>query len=344
MGRFFAGCAANGIDRELAMRIFEQIHAFSGYGFPEAHSMSFALLVYASAWFKLYYPAAFCAGLLRAQPMGFYSPQSLVADARRHGVVTREPDINTSLVHPTLEPDQGSTGGVALRLGLSGIRQVGTDVAEKIVAERDTNGPFASIGELTERLQLTQPVAEALATAGAFTALGPDRRQALWAAGAAARTRAGHLPGIATGVDAPALPGMTALEVSAADVWATGITPDRHPIEFVREHLDGLGVVPAAQVLDVADGTRILIGGAVTHKQRPATAGGITFLNLEDETGMINVVVHPSTFHRFRQTLQSPAIVVRGIAQVTQGTASIVADQITPLDLRALAGKSRDFR
>jgi error-prone DNA polymerase len=109
--RFFAGCAANGLDEQLAARIFEQIHAFSGYGFPEAHSMSFALLVYASAWFKRYYPAAFCAGLLRAQPMGFYSPQSLVADARRHGVRVREPDINTSLTHATLQPDPDSTGG-----------------------------------------------------------------------------------------------------------------------------------------------------------------------------------------------------------------------------------------
>ncbi|MDS0140539.1 MULTISPECIES: error-prone DNA polymerase [unclassified Amycolatopsis] len=345
MARFFAGCEANGIERPLAERIFEQIHAFSGYGFPEAHSMSFALLVYASAWFKRYYPAAFCAGLLRAQPMGFYSPQSLVADARRHGVLVREPDINTSLVHATLEPETASTGGVALRLGLAGIRQVGTDVAEAIVAERNTNGPFGSIGELTERVQLKQPVAEALATAGAFAALGPDRRQALWAAGAAARTRDGHLPGIAAGVDAPALPGMTALEVAAADVWATGITPDRHPVQFVREHLDALGVVPAARVLDVVDRSRIKVGGAVTHKQRPATAGGITFLNLEDETGMINVVVHPSTWTKFRQILAtSSALVIRGQAQVTQGTASVVADQITPLDLRALAARSRDFR
>ncbi|VVJ22739.1 Error-prone repair homolog of DNA polymerase III alpha subunit (EC [Amycolatopsis camponoti] len=157
MGRFFAGCAANGIDRELATRIFEQIHAFSGYGFPEAHSMSFALLVYASAWFKRYYPAAFCAGLLRAQPMGFYSPLSLVADARWHGVVTREPDINASLVHAALEPGPAATGGVALRLGLAAVRQVGADVAETIVAEREASGPYGSIGDLTERDSTSNP-------------------------------------------------------------------------------------------------------------------------------------------------------------------------------------------
>src|SRR4051812_46463873 len=154
MARFFDGCARNGLDRELATRIFEQIHAFSGYGFPEAHSMSFALLVYASAWFKRYYPAAFCAGLLRAQPMGFYSPQSLVADARRHGVRVREPDINASLAHATLESDPDSTGGVAIRLGLAGVRHLGDDVGEQIVTERDTNGLYTGIGDLTGRVQL----------------------------------------------------------------------------------------------------------------------------------------------------------------------------------------------
>ena len=343
--RFFEGAAANGLDRDLAIRVFEQIHAFAGYGFPEAHSMAFALLVYASAWFKRYYPAAFCAGLLRAQPMGFYTPQSLVADARRHGVTTHEPDLNRSLPHATLEPDPDSTGEVAVRLGLAGIRHVGTDIAEAIVADRDTNGPYRSIAELTERVQLSKPVAEALATAGVFSALGPDRRQALWAAGAAARTRAGHLPGIIGGTDAPALPGMSAFEVAAADIWATGVTPDVHPIQFVRAHLDQLGAVPAGKLLDVTTGDRILVGGAVTHKQRPATAGGITFLNLEDETGMANIIISVAAWKKFQNVLaKHSALVVRGIAQVSQGSASIVADKITALDLRGIAAPSRDFR
>jgi error-prone DNA polymerase len=224
-GRFFEGAAANGVPPELAARIFEQIHAFSGYGFPEAHSMSFALLVYASAWFKRYYPAAFCAGLLRAQPMGFYSPQSLVADARRHGVITRSPELNVSFPHATLEPEPASEGGVAVRLGLAGVRGVGQEVAERIVVERGAGGPFASIGDLTERVQLARPVVEALATAGAFPG---ERRSALWAAGPAASTRAGHLPGLALGHRAPALPGMTAFELATADLWATGVTPDSY--------------------------------------------------------------------------------------------------------------------
>ncbi|WP_410570412.1 error-prone DNA polymerase [Amycolatopsis sp. cmx-4-61] len=351
--RFFDGASANEVPKDVAMRVFEQIHAFAGYGFPEAHSMSFALLVYASAWFKRYYPAAFCAGLLRAQPMGFYSPQSLVADARRHGVITREPDLNLSLAYATLEPAPDSTGGVAVRLGLAGIRKVGADLAATIVAEREAHGAYAGIAELTERVQLAHPVAEALATAGCFTRLddGLDRRSALWTAGAAARTRSGHLPGLVTGTDAPALPGMSAVEVAAADLWATGITPDLHPMRFVRDHLQnlasaaGVPLVAAGQLLDVVDGTRVLVGGAITHRQRPATAGGITFLNLEDETGMTNVIVHTTTWARFQQVLRSSsAVVVRGRAQVAQGAASLIADQVTSLDLRALAGRSRDFR
>ncbi|WP_406639115.1 error-prone DNA polymerase [Amycolatopsis sp. WGS_07] len=343
--RFYAGTARNGIPRQLADRIFEQISAFSGYGFPESHSLSFALLVYASAWFKKYYPAAFCAGLLRPQPMGFYSPQTLVADARRHGVVTRRPDINASRAHPTLEPCTDSAGGVAIRLGLAGVRGVGDDVAAAVVAERDARGPYRSIADLTERIQLAAPVVEAFATAGCFEGLGPDRRQALWAAGAAATTRASHLPGMAIGHDAPALPGMSAVEIAAADLWATSITPGQHPVAFVREHLDRIGAIPAGKLLDVEDSTRISVGGAITHMQRPATAGGITFLNLEDETGMANVIVSIGMWRHSQRVLKgSSAVVVRGIAQVSQGTVSIVADRITPLDLKNLAVKSRNFR
>ncbi|WP_284743787.1 error-prone DNA polymerase [Amycolatopsis sp. RTGN1] len=342
MARFFAGCARNGLDRELATRIFEQIHAFSGYGFPEAHSMSFALLVYASAWFKRYYPAAFCAGLLRAQPMGFYSPQSLVADARRHGVRVREPDVNASLAHAILEPDAESTGGVALRLGLAGVRHLGDDLADRIVAERDANGPFAGAGDLTRRVQLKKNAVEALATAGAF---GGDRRQDLWAAGAAAATRPGHLPGLAPGLDAPALPGMTRLEVTAADLWATGVSPDSHPVEYLRELLTARGAITTAELTRVEDGTRVWVGGAVTHRQRPATAGGITFLNLEDETGMANVLVSPGLWQRQRLVARtSAALLVRGQAQAAEGVVTLVADRLERLDLSMRPGPSRDFR
>ncbi|QKV81139.1 hypothetical protein HUT10_10295 [Amycolatopsis sp. Hca4] len=276
--------------------------------------------------------------------MGFYSPQSLVADARRHGVLVREPDINASLAHATLEPDADSTGGVAIRLGLAGVRHLGDDVAEQIVTERQARGPYTGIGDLTGRVQLKKTAAEALATAGAFTRFGGDRRQDVWAAGAAATTRPGHLPGLVPGLDARALPGMTRFEVTAADLWATSVSPDSHPVQFLRELLDARGAITTAALAGVEDGTRVWVGGAVTHRQRPATADGITFLNLEDETGMANVLVSPGLFHRFKQVLRNPAIVVRGVVQIGQGTASVVADQVAPLDIRNLALPSRDFR
>lgn len=343
--RFFEGAAANGVDRDTAVSVFEQIAAFSGYGFPEAHSMSFALLVYASAHLKLYYPAAFCAGLLRAQPMGFYSSQSLVADARRHGVIVREPDINASLSHATLEPEPASTGGHAIRLGLAAITHVGDTPAEEIVAERRRNGPFASIGELTERVRLKKPAIEALATAGAFTNLGPDRRQALWAAGAAATTRLEHLPGLAPGLDAPALPGMTRFEVTAADLWATGISPGSHPVEYLRDLLTQRGAITVAELLQAEDGARVWIGGAVTHRQRPATAGGITFFNLEDETGMANILVSPGLWARHKVVARaSAALLIRGQVQAADGVVTLVADKLERLDLSMTTGPSRDFR
>jgi error-prone DNA polymerase len=139
---------------------------------------------------------------------------------------------------------------------------------------------------------------------------------------------------------------MSAVELATADLWATGVTPGTHPIQFLRAHLDQLGAIPAGRLLEVVeDGTRVFVGGAVTHKQRPATAGGITFLNLEDETGMANIIVSVGMYQRSRKILQNhTALVVRGIAQVAKGSVSVVADQITPLDLRGLATPSRDFR
>jgi error-prone DNA polymerase len=162
-------------------------------------------------------------------------------------VATRRPDINRSLAHATLEPDPENTGGHAIRLGLATIANVGDTAAEQIVAARDTGGPFTSIGDLGRRTSLTQPQLESLATAGVFDQLGPDRRQALWAAGAAARDRPGHLPGIAVGLDAPALPGMSTLEIATADALITGITPGTHPVEFLRAHLTHLGARRSAR-------------------------------------------------------------------------------------------------
>ena len=206
-GRFFDGMAANDITGEVAQKIFDKMLAFANFGFPESHSISFASLVYYSAWFKLYHPAAFCAALLNSQPMGFYSPQSLVADARRHGVVAVGPDVNAGRAEAILFRDGRSTGGLALRLGLAEVRTIGLDLAESIDAERGRGGPFRDLADLAGRVRLTSAQAEALATAGAFGCFGIDRRAALWAAGVVASVRAEHLPGTAVGLEAPALPG-----------------------------------------------------------------------------------------------------------------------------------------
>lgn len=339
-GRLYDGMRElHGITGEVADRIYEKLYAFANFGFPESHSQSFASLVFYSAWFKLHHPAAFCAGLLRAQPMGFYSPQSLVADARRHGVRVHGPDVNASLAHAGLEG-----GGAEVRLGLGAVRHIGSALAERIVEARQEGGPFASLLDLTGRVGLSTAQAESLATAGALGCFAGSRRQALWAAGAAAGERPDRLPGVGAAVTAPTLPGMSDVELAAADVWATGVSPDSYPTQFLRPQLDALGVVPAAGLLAVPDGDRVLVGGAVTHRQRPATAAGVTFINLEDETGMVNVVCSVGLWARYRTLAHTaPALLVRGRVQNAEGAVTVVADRLQRMDLRT-AGKSRDFR
>lgn len=339
-GRFYDGMRSrHGITGDVADRIYDKLEAFANFGFPESHSLSFASLVFYSSWFKLHHPAAFCAALLRAQPMGFYSPQSLVADARRHGVTVHGPDVNASLAHATLE-----NAGTEVRLGLGAVRHIGDDLAERIVEERGAHGAFASLLDLTGRIQLSVPQTEALATAGALGCFGITRREGLWAAGAAAAERPDRLPGVGSAGQVPSLPGMSQLELAAADVWATGVSPDSYPTQFLREDLDAMGVVPAGRLLDVPDGTRVLVAGAVTHRQRPATAQGVTFINLEDETGMVNVLCTPQLWNRHRRLAQTAsAMVIRGIVQNATGAVTVVADRLSKLDMR-VGSKSRDFR
>lgn len=339
-GRFFDGMAdRHGITGAVAEKIYEKLEAFANFGFPESHSLSFASLVFYSSWFKLYHPAVFCAALLRAQPMGFYSPQSLVADARRHGVAVHGPDVNASLAHATCENQ-----GLDVRMGLGSVRHIGDELAQRIVEDRIAGGPFTDLLNLTARVQLSVPQTEALATAGALGCFGITRREGLWAAGAAAAERPDRLPGVGSSSHIPSLPGMSALELAAADVWATGVSPDSYPTQFLREDLAAMGVVPAAELLTVPDGTRILVAGAVTHRQRPATAQGVTFVNLEDETGMVNVLCAPGVWARYRKLAQSaPALVIRGIVQNATGAVTVLADRMGPIDLK-VRSRSRDFQ
>ncbi|MCR5979916.1 error-prone DNA polymerase [Gordonia jinghuaiqii] len=336
--RFYEGMESlHGITGDTADRIFEKMAAFANFGFPESHSQSFASLVFYSSWFKLHHPAAFCAALLRAQPMGFYSPQTLVADARRHGVAVHRPDINASLAHATLEND-----GLDVRLGLDGVRGVGRDAAERIV-ERRADGPYVDITEVSRRADLTAKELEGLAGAGAFDGFGLSRRQALWEAGAAATVRDNQLELQSAGTT-PTLPGLSDIELAATDAWATGITPMSYPTQFLRPRLDAMGVLAADRLLAVPDGSRVLVGGAVTHRQRPATASGVTFINLEDETGMVNVVCSVGLWARYRVLAQTaPALLVRGRVQNAEGAVTVVADRLQRMDLR-VGSRSRDWQ
>ncbi len=389
--RFFAGMAERGITDDVGEQIWNKLAAFANYGFPESHSISFAYLVYASSWLKLHYPAAFCAALLRAQPMGFYSPHSLVQDARRHGVPTLTPDINISLVEASLErvaegigePPITSPGassiaaerfdhGWAVRLGIGSVRHIGDDLAQAIVDAQ----PFGSIEDVARRTGANREQLEALASAGAFDSLTAPpaqntqpqaqnrtrRRQALWTAGAVAQaTGRGRLEGIVTGTEAPQLPGMGDKEEALIDLWATGVAPDGHPTRFLRPELDRRGVVRAGDLAGCEDTSKVWIAGVVTHRQRPATASGTTFIGLEDETGLINVVVSVGCWTRFgRVARNAPALLIRGRVQRQGAVVNIVAERIEPLPItdevegridqnatevrNATASMSRDFR
>jgi error-prone DNA polymerase len=342
--RLHDGMTRKGVPPDVADRLFEKLIAFASYGFPESHAISFAQIVYSSSWFKLYYPAAFCAGLQRSQPMGFYSPQSLVADARRHGVTVRGPDVGRSGAGAGLEPVRPGSAEPAVRLGLDGVRHIGAELAERIVADRAI-GPYADLADLARRVRLTVPQAEALATSGALGCFGMPRREALWAAGALAGERPDNLAGTATGARAPMLPGMTAIEQTVADLWATGVTPQGYPTDHLRSALTARGVLSVGAAREAAADRRLWVGGIVTHRQRPATAGGITFINLEDETGMLNIICSPGLWARYRRVARSAAaLLVRGrLERSPEGVVNLLADRLEPLPM-PVPTRSRDFR
>jgi len=339
--RLYRGMADRGITGEVADRIYTQLVAFTSFGFPESHAASFAYLVYASAWLKLHYPAAFTASLLNAQPMGFWSPETLVADARRHGVITMSPGVNASAAEATLESHPDSASGFAVRLGVGSVREVGARLAGRIADGR----PYADVEDFARRTGAPRKAVEALARAGAFGCFGLARREAIWVGGAAAFARAGSLPGTLTGIDPPPLPAMTERDAVAADLWATGISPRRHPMELMRERLSEAGAVAIDGLQALPNGVRVLVGGLVTHRQRPATAAGTVFLNLEDEGGLLNVICSRQTWMRYRMVgSTAPALLAYGRLERREGATNLVAERLDALPTTVDAGRSRDFR
>ncbi len=280
--------------------------------------------------------------------MGFWSPHSLAQDARRHGIVVRTPDLLASTAGATLERDSQSHGGFAVRLGLESVRGVSHDLAVTIQNERSERGAYRGIDDLVRRVpDLTLAHLEAFATAGVFgECFAFDRRQALWAVGAAHQSRPDRLPGLAA-VDAPTLPGMQPIDEAIADLWATGVAPTGHPTSFLREQLDEMGVVTADR-LQTIDAAKVWVAGVVTHRQRPSTAGGTTFMNLEDETGLINIVVSVGCWKRFRPVARgASSLLIRGRLQRVEGVVNIVAEHIRPLVTPAAASTAtfvRNFR
>lgn len=381
--KLFAGMRRRGIVGADAESIYTKILSFANFGFAESHSLSFAKLVYASSWFKLHHPGAFLAALLRAQPMGFYSPQSLVGDARRHDVQVLGPDLTASRARADLELRPGAAPGpgglatclddhtqrtafvpgtpdptpvhrrdaaYAVRLGLDSVRGIGAEVADRIVAAREERA-FTDTADLSRRAGLDVRQLEALATAGVFASTGLSRRRALWAAGWTERDD--QIEGLRLGGAPPELPEMDAVEETLADLWATGTTPEGHPFLHLREQLRAAGVLSVADLGTHESGRRVSVAGLVTHRQRPGTAGGTTFLNLEDETGMLNVVCSTGVWRRHRVVATSAAgLVVRGILEREDGVTNLVADRLGPLEqhhpgaARALHARhrSRDFR
>jgi len=369
----YAGMADNGITGEDADRIYRMIQAFAGFGFAESHSLSFALLVYASAWLKLHYPACYLTGMLRAWPMGFYSPATLVSDAERHGVEVRRACVQVSDDLAAVEPLQSTEhcvmatgrdecllleqrppgefdpdtaddtalhrrdGLLAVRLGLSGIQGIGHDTAQAIVTERQRGGAFVDIYDLARRVGLREKHLDALSSAGALDNLGINRREALWLSGPASTAQPQFLPGTHAEVDIPLFSEMTRWDVLEADIQHTRISPGDHPIAPLRTWLSDQGVCSSVDLLSHETERRIWIAGLVTHRQRPATAQGVTFLNLEDEWGLVNVVCSPGLWKRHRLVLRhSSALIVRGLLQRSaEGVISVVADGASQLAVQA---------
>jgi error-prone DNA polymerase len=331
-----AGMERKGIAEETQDRIVQSITSFALYGFPESHAASFALLAYASAYFKCHYLPAFVCALLNNQPMGFYSPAVLIKDAQRHGLRVLPVDVNRSEWDSTIE-------GRSLRLGLRCIHGLRAEAGRRIAAAR----PFQSIDEMTRRVpELRRNEIETLASAGALNSLeAANRRDALWKAGRASRPTGPLLEEVPeTLPESPLLP-MNITERLEADYRGTGLTIGPHPMHYRRAHMDTLGVTPARDLEKVPNGGLVRIAGSVIVRQRPGTAKGIVFLSIEDETGIANAVVMPDTFEAFRLTLVTePYLLMEGKVQNVEGVIHVLARRIEAFRMDAIPAPSHDFR
>jgi len=335
--RLIEGMRRNGYDEQFARQIYQQILGFGEYGFPESHAASFALLVYVSSWIKRYEPAAFTCALLNSQPMGFYSPSQLTQDLRRHGMTILSADVTVSEWECTLE-------GEALRLGLCLVKGLSQVAGERLVAARGVH-PFDDVADLARRAKLNRHDLEALAAAGALASLSGHRRHALWDVAGIER-----MPPVldeapideASPVLAPPGEG----DEIVADYASLGLTLGRHPLALLRERLQRQCMFTAAELKALPHGRIARVTGLVTGRQRPGTASGVTFVTLEDETGMINVIVWRDLAERQRkELLRSSLMTVYGTLEREGEVVHLIAGRLR--DQTALLGnlvtRSRDF-
>lgn len=340
--RLRAGMQARGYSAAFAEQIYQQILGFGSYGFPQSHAASFALLTYVSCWLKCHEPAAFCAALLNAQPLGFYAPAQLINDARRAGVRFRPVDVQHSAAECTLE--RGRDGRAEVRLGLAQIQGLGDAAAARIAAARAA-ASYASSAELARRAALSPRQLQALADAGALRALSGHRHAARWqAAGVQV------LPGLLADSFVPETPLTLAAPSEAEDLLADyrrlGLTLGRHPLALLRPRLRRAHTVTAAQLRELRDGTNVRIAGLVTHRQRPGTASGVIFMTLEDETGSFNLIIWPKIAEAQRGVLLAARLLlVSGRLQSEQGVIHIVVQRSVDRSawLGTLTTYSRDF-
>ena len=344
--RLVDGMLARGLSRQFAEQVFNQLRGFGEYGFPESHAASFALLVYVSSWLKCHHPAAFTAALLGSQPMGFYAPAQLVRDARAHGVTVLPADVNASGWHASLDTSRRTSRGrparrdgcmtrggwPAIRLGLEQVHGLGEEAGRRIEEAR-RGGPFRLPRDLVRRAAIDRESLLHLARAGALASLGLDRRRAVWEA-LAPQERVGRRP-LLDGLDDDAdddallLPPTTRQEEVIADYRTGGLSLDAHPLEFERGWLESIGVAPIAEAAAAPEGRRVKIAGIVLTRQRPATAKGLFFLTLEDETGSANVVVYPDAWEASSQAARRAAVlVVSGRVQRRGAVVHVLAMQL----------------
>lgn len=336
------GMRTRGCPEDFAKQIYRQIKGFGEYGFPESHAASFALLAYASAWLKCHAPSAFLCALLNSQPMGFYAPAQLIQDARRHGVEVRAVDVNRSDWECTLERDDCASPSV--RLGLLMVSNLGEAAGKQLVAQR-AHGQFKSVADLAHRVSLDRHAIKMLAAAGAFATLAGNRHQSYWAG-------LGIEEPWALG-DAPSAEAKPLLAVPSegqnlvADYQSLGFTLGRHPLALLRHELERRRITTADKLASLPDKTRVQIAGLVTHRQRPGSANGVTFVTLEDETGHVNSIIWPDLGERERRTLIGARLLaISGTVQRDGEVVQLLATRLN--DYSAMLGrlhyKSRDFR